>query len=356
MSTATADELGRTRPRHPAGPPATAAAAPARRWSRRSPATTAPSPRWTWTTSCAGASPRWGAPASTARSSSSSSSACSSRIEVARGVAGYERIEPDGEHHHHAICRDCGRMIPFEDRLAGAGDRQGRRADELRAAEHEVVDPRPLRALRSGVGVPAFEEGQRVDRAASFVPAGAVQISKWRWQAVASPVWPTSPIGWPVKTGVARAQRRGLDQVRVHEVHAGALGVDDEVVAGERLVAGILDRAAAGGDDRGAAPGHHVLALVAVPGAAGAEAAAGAAEVVRPEQREGVAVEREPEAGGAGGGRRAAEGSAAPRGRPPGARSGRRSGRSAPRGHQRRSRPRRRSRASAGRRRCGSSS
>jgi Fur family ferric uptake transcriptional regulator len=37
------------------------------------------------------------------------------RVEVARGVAGYERVEPDGHHHHHAICRDCGRMVPFED-------------------------------------------------------------------------------------------------------------------------------------------------------------------------------------------------------------------------------------------------
>ena len=37
------------------------------------------------------------------------------RIEVARGIAGYERIEPDGHHHHHAICRECGRMVPFED-------------------------------------------------------------------------------------------------------------------------------------------------------------------------------------------------------------------------------------------------
>lgn len=37
------------------------------------------------------------------------------RIEVSRGVAGYERVEPGGEHHHHAICRRCGRMIPFED-------------------------------------------------------------------------------------------------------------------------------------------------------------------------------------------------------------------------------------------------
>lgn len=37
------------------------------------------------------------------------------RLEVSRGVAGYERVEPGGEHHHHAICRDCGRMVPFED-------------------------------------------------------------------------------------------------------------------------------------------------------------------------------------------------------------------------------------------------
>jgi Fur family transcriptional regulator, ferric uptake regulator len=37
------------------------------------------------------------------------------RVEVARGVAGYERVEPNGHHHHHAICRVCGRMVPFED-------------------------------------------------------------------------------------------------------------------------------------------------------------------------------------------------------------------------------------------------
>jgi Fur family ferric uptake transcriptional regulator len=37
------------------------------------------------------------------------------RLEVSRGTAGYEKIEPSGHHHHHAICRDCGRMVPFED-------------------------------------------------------------------------------------------------------------------------------------------------------------------------------------------------------------------------------------------------
>ena len=50
------------------------------------------------------------------------------RLEVTRGTAGYERVEPGGEHHHHAICRHCGRMVPFEDPLAGAGDRQALRA------------------------------------------------------------------------------------------------------------------------------------------------------------------------------------------------------------------------------------
>ena len=37
------------------------------------------------------------------------------RLEVSRGTAGYERVEPGGHHHHHAICRRCGRMVPFED-------------------------------------------------------------------------------------------------------------------------------------------------------------------------------------------------------------------------------------------------
>jgi Fur family transcriptional regulator, ferric uptake regulator len=61
------------------------------------------------------------------------------RLEVSRGVAGYERIEPDGEHHHHAICGDCGRMIPFEDAsLERAIDKVSGRMS-FDAAEHEVT-------------------------------------------------------------------------------------------------------------------------------------------------------------------------------------------------------------------------
>ena len=40
----------------------------------------------------------------------------SEALEAARGIASYERVNPSGHHHHHAICRRCGRMEPFEDR------------------------------------------------------------------------------------------------------------------------------------------------------------------------------------------------------------------------------------------------
>ena len=61
------------------------------------------------------------------------------RLEVSRGVSGYERIEPDGDHHHHAICEECGRMITFEDpslerAIGKIGDRMG-----FDATEHEVT-------------------------------------------------------------------------------------------------------------------------------------------------------------------------------------------------------------------------
>jgi Fur family ferric uptake transcriptional regulator len=61
------------------------------------------------------------------------------RVEVSRGTAGYERIEPDGHHHHHAICRDCGRMVPFEDpNLERAIGRVSERMS-FDVTEHDVV-------------------------------------------------------------------------------------------------------------------------------------------------------------------------------------------------------------------------
>lgn len=61
------------------------------------------------------------------------------RLEVSRGTAGYERVEPGGHHHHHAICRRCGRMVPFEDpALERAIDRVSKQVS-FEVSDHDVV-------------------------------------------------------------------------------------------------------------------------------------------------------------------------------------------------------------------------
>ncbi len=61
------------------------------------------------------------------------------RIEVCRGTAGYERVDPAGHHHHHAICRDCGRMVPFEDRTLEQAIGELSKSNDFDVAEHDVV-------------------------------------------------------------------------------------------------------------------------------------------------------------------------------------------------------------------------
>lgn len=61
------------------------------------------------------------------------------RIEVCRGTAGFERIDPTGHHHHHAICRDCGRMVPFEDPSLEKALAEVAGAMPFDVTEHDVV-------------------------------------------------------------------------------------------------------------------------------------------------------------------------------------------------------------------------
>jgi Fur family ferric uptake transcriptional regulator len=61
------------------------------------------------------------------------------RFEAARGIASYERIDPSGHHHHHAICRRCGRMEPFEDRRLERAIGQVAAQVPFEIAEHDVV-------------------------------------------------------------------------------------------------------------------------------------------------------------------------------------------------------------------------
>ena len=61
------------------------------------------------------------------------------RVDAGDRVARYEPAPPDGDHHHHLVCRDCGKVEAFSDpRLERAIDRVagglGYSVDE-----HEVV-------------------------------------------------------------------------------------------------------------------------------------------------------------------------------------------------------------------------
>src|SRR3954447_2528491 len=61
------------------------------------------------------------------------------RVDAGDGIARYEPATADGDHHHHLVCRDCGKVEAFSDsRLERAIDRV---ADGLgySVEEHEVV-------------------------------------------------------------------------------------------------------------------------------------------------------------------------------------------------------------------------
>jgi Fur family ferric uptake transcriptional regulator len=61
------------------------------------------------------------------------------RLEVTRGTAAYERVEPSGHHHHHAICRGCGRMETFEDRALEAEIERVSGRMPFTISEHDIV-------------------------------------------------------------------------------------------------------------------------------------------------------------------------------------------------------------------------
>jgi Fur family transcriptional regulator, ferric uptake regulator len=37
------------------------------------------------------------------------------RVEVGDGQARFEHSQPGGEHHHHLVCEQCGRLVAFDD-------------------------------------------------------------------------------------------------------------------------------------------------------------------------------------------------------------------------------------------------
>lgn len=61
------------------------------------------------------------------------------RVTVGQGLARFERVLASGEHHHHLVCDECGRLVAFDDPgLERAIDRASARLG-MRVKHHDVV-------------------------------------------------------------------------------------------------------------------------------------------------------------------------------------------------------------------------
>ena len=64
---------------------------------------------------CVRAAAASGSRACTARSTGMDALGLVQRIDLGDGVARFEPAHAGGDHHHHLVCDDCGKVEPFED-------------------------------------------------------------------------------------------------------------------------------------------------------------------------------------------------------------------------------------------------
>jgi Fur family transcriptional regulator, ferric uptake regulator len=61
------------------------------------------------------------------------------RVAVGHGLTRFERVLPNGDHHHHLVCDRCGRLVAFDDPgLEVAIDRVSERLG-VRVERHDVL-------------------------------------------------------------------------------------------------------------------------------------------------------------------------------------------------------------------------
>lgn len=61
------------------------------------------------------------------------------RVEVGAASGRYEPVLPEGEHHHHVVCDDCGRVEPFSDPGLEQAIERAAGSVGYAIAAHEVV-------------------------------------------------------------------------------------------------------------------------------------------------------------------------------------------------------------------------
>jgi Fur family ferric uptake transcriptional regulator len=61
------------------------------------------------------------------------------RIDLGSGVSRYEPVRSSGDHHHHLVCDQCGRVEAFEDRALEQAIHRVEEGSGYRVAAHDVV-------------------------------------------------------------------------------------------------------------------------------------------------------------------------------------------------------------------------
>ena len=60
------------------------------------------------------------------------------RVDLGGNAFGYEKVDPTGEHHHHIVCDQCGKVEPFADEGLEKAIHEVRRSG-FRISSHEIT-------------------------------------------------------------------------------------------------------------------------------------------------------------------------------------------------------------------------
>jgi Fur family ferric uptake transcriptional regulator len=61
------------------------------------------------------------------------------KIDIGGDSAAYEKIDPKGHHHHHLVCNDCGKVIPFEDENLETAIHSISARDDFQIESHDIT-------------------------------------------------------------------------------------------------------------------------------------------------------------------------------------------------------------------------